>query len=131
MAGSALEKRLELNFTIDPAVPAVVEGDERHLEEVLRILLDNAVKYTRTGSVECSVQYAHDSGMDDGCRPLFVVADTGPGMDAAPRKSRPGISSGLEVEIRSFQEEWHKQGIYHHANQQYARQQRGWRDGLL
>lgn len=82
VAASALEKQLELNFIIDPAAPAVVEGDERHLEEVLRILLDNAVKYTRNGVVECSVQYAHD-GPDDTCRLLFVVADSGPGMDAA------------------------------------------------
>ena len=81
VAGSALEKQLALNFTIDTAVPAVIEGDERHLEEVLRILLDNAVKYTRVGSVECSVQYAHNSGHDDACCLLFVVADSGPGMD--------------------------------------------------
>ncbi len=86
VAGSALEKHLELNFTIDPAVPPVVEGDERHLEEVLRILLDNAVKYTRTGTVECSVQYAHDGGQGEVCRLLFVVADSGPGMDAALRE---------------------------------------------
>lgn len=83
VAGSALEKQLELNFTIDPAVPAVIKGDERHLEEVLRILLDNAVKYTRTGSVECSVQCAPGRGQEDACRLLFVVADSGPGMDAA------------------------------------------------
>lgn len=83
VAGSALEKKLELIFTLDPAVPVVVEGDERHLEEVLRILLDNAVKYTRTGSVECSVQFAHCGLEDGGCRLLFVVADSGPGMDAA------------------------------------------------
>jgi Signal transduction histidine kinase len=82
VAGSALEKQLELIFTLDPAVPVVVEGDERHLEEVLRILLDNAVKYTRTGSVECSVQLAHGGLEDGGCRLLFVVADSGPGMDA-------------------------------------------------
>ena len=83
VAGSALEKHLELNFTIDPGVPPVVEGDDRHLEEVLRILLDNAVKYTRTGTVECSVQCAQDGGQGDACRLLFVVADSGPGMDAA------------------------------------------------
>lgn len=81
VAGSALEKQLELIFTCDPAVPQVVEGDERHLEEVLRILLDNAVKYTRTGSVECSVQIARGGMDNDGCRLLFVVADSGPGMD--------------------------------------------------
>ena len=82
VAGSALDKHLELHFTLDPDVPKVIEGDERHLEEALRILLDNAVKYTLTGSVECSVQYARDGGQDDACRLLFVVADTGPGMDS-------------------------------------------------
>ncbi len=82
VAGSALEKQLELAFTLDPAVPVVVEGDERHLEEALRILLDNAVKYTSAGSVECSVQFAPGGAENGGCRLLFVVADSGSGLDA-------------------------------------------------
>ena len=58
VAGLALEKHLRLKFVLDPSIPAVVAGDERHLEEVLRILLDNAVKYTVSGGVDSSVATA-------------------------------------------------------------------------
>lgn len=84
VAGSALEKKLELKFLLDPAVPMKVVGDERHLEEVLRILLDNAVKYTVSGKVECSVLPAPEAS-GQGVRLLFVVADTGPGLDDEQR----------------------------------------------
>jgi len=82
LEGGALEKHLELRFPLDPAVPATVLGDERHLEEALRILLDNAVRYTPSGMVECSVRPAQNVGDGSGIRLLFVVADSGPGMNA-------------------------------------------------
>ncbi|MDD4700586.1 MAG: response regulator [Desulfovibrio sp.] len=82
VAGTALEKRLLLNFTLDPAIPATVVGDERHLEEVLRILLDNAVKYTVSGSVEFRVLPSDEPPTKKGAlRLTFVVSDTGPGLD--------------------------------------------------
>ncbi|CAI3239286.1 response regulator [uncultured Desulfovibrio sp.] len=88
VAGAALEKKLDLRFVLDPALPATITGDERHLEEVLRILLDNAVRYTSRGVVECRAQPAPPSedpiaaSAPDRLRLRFVVADTGPGMDA-------------------------------------------------
>lgn len=82
VAGTALEKRLLLNFTLDPAIPATVVGDERHLEEVLRILLDNAVKYTVSGGVEFRVVPSDEPATKEGAlRLAFVVSDTGPGLD--------------------------------------------------
>ena len=81
VAGLALEKRLRLNFVLAPSIPAVVAGDERHLEEVLRILLDNAVKYTTTGSVDFRILPSGEPPMRKGAiRLLFVVSDTGPGL---------------------------------------------------
>jgi len=69
VAGSALDKHLELHFTIDPDVPTVIEGDERHLEEALRILLDNAVKYTRTvlWSAACNTRTTAGRTMPAAC----------------------------------------------------------------
>ena len=82
VAGTALEKRLLLNFTLDPAIPATVVGDERHLEEVLRILLDNAVTYTVSGSVAFQVLPSEEPPTKKGSlRLTFVVSDTGPGLD--------------------------------------------------
>ena len=83
VAGTALEKRLLLNFTLDPAIPATEVGDERHLEEVLRILLDNAVKYTVSGGVEFRVVPSDEPATREGVlRLTFVVSDTGPGLDS-------------------------------------------------
>lgn len=48
-AGIALEKGLSFDVEQEPGLPSLLVGDERHLEEVLRILLDNAVKYTAQG----------------------------------------------------------------------------------
>lgn len=42
----ATEKRQMLNCKTDPAIPASLCGDERHLKLVISTLLSNAVKYT-------------------------------------------------------------------------------------
>lgn len=113
VAGTALEKRLLLNVTLDPSIPTTVAGDERHLEEVLRILLDNAVKYTVRGSVALSVQRADEPAASGGGQRLtFVVEDTGPGLreedwkklfepfalgDESMTRSRSGLGLGLAL----------------------------------
>ncbi len=81
VAGLALEKGLRLNFALDASIPPLVAGDERHLEEVLRILLDNAVKYTTSGSVDFHILPSGEPSVRKGAiRLLFVVSDTGPGL---------------------------------------------------
>ncbi|OXS27687.1 MAG: hypothetical protein BCS36_11615 [Desulfovibrio sp. MES5] len=113
VAGTALEKRLLLNVSLDPSIPTTVAGDERHLEEVLRILLDNAVKYTVRGSVALSVQRADEAAVTEGAlRLTFVVEDSGPGLreeewkklfepfalgDESMTRSRSGLGLGLAL----------------------------------
>jgi PAS domain S-box-containing protein len=55
---------------------AVVVGDERRLRQVLMNLLDNAIKYTHSGTVALRVERKLG-------RTCFVVEDTGIGIDAA------------------------------------------------
>lgn len=113
VAGTALEKRLLLSVTRGPSIPATVAGDERHLEEVLRILLDNAVKYTVRGSVALRVQRADEPAATEGAlRLTFVVEDSGPGLreedwkklfepfalgDESMTRSRSGLGLGLAL----------------------------------
>lgn len=79
-AGIALEKGLSFDLQQGPGIPSRVLGDERHLEEVLRILLDNAVKYTKQGSVRFTVESSKRESPPGRVRLRFTVADTGPGM---------------------------------------------------
>ena len=65
VAAKAAEKKLSLALHAAQGLPARLLGDERHLEEVLRILLDNAVQYTAEGGVELSVAPLPDVEEDD------------------------------------------------------------------
>lgn len=104
VAGLALEKHLRLNFVLDPSIPAVVAGDERHLEEVLRILLDNAVKYTVSGNVDFRILPSGEPPTRKGAiRLLFVVSDTGPGLGEEQwKKLFEPFTLGDESMTRSF-----------------------------
>ena len=79
VAAQAAEKKLSLALHAAQGLPARLLGDERHLEEVLRILLDNAVQYTAEGGVELSVAPLPDAAAGK-VRLRFCVADSGPGI---------------------------------------------------
>jgi two-component system phosphate regulon sensor histidine kinase PhoR len=71
-ADAARQKGLAL--AVDVAGGLRVRGDARALEQVLVNLVDNAVKYTATGSVTVRA-------VEDGDGALLSVQDTGPGID--------------------------------------------------
>jgi len=74
MRARAEAKGLEFTSSECPGLPAVVRGDERRLRQVLTNLLDNAIKYTRSGTVALQVEL--HSG-----RIRFLVEDTGIGIE--------------------------------------------------
>ena len=80
-----------LHETLSP-LPAVVQGDERRLRQVLLNLLGNAVKFTEKGGVTFKVGY-HEATVE-AARLRFQVEDTGVGI--APEK--------LEEIFRPFQQ---------------------------
>lgn len=79
MKHRAIEKGISLEWDVDPDVPESVKGDAERLRQVLINLVGNAVRFTDEGSVD--VHVALRGGKDDRLRLLFVVSDTGIGMD--------------------------------------------------
>jgi two-component system sensor histidine kinase/response regulator len=78
LAAKAHEKGLELEYQIEPDVPAQVMADPTRLRQILVNLIGNAIKFTARGSVfvqcRCIVQ---PSG---GLQLAFAVTDTGIGI---------------------------------------------------
>lgn len=74
----AEEKGLEFRVLIDPTIPKELFGDEVRIKQILVNLLNNAVKYTREGSVSLNIE--KDDIKDDSVRLSFSIADTGMGI---------------------------------------------------
>jgi signal transduction histidine kinase len=74
----AASKGLALRYRIDTAVPANVRGDAGRLRQVLRNLLNNAIKFTERGEVALEVRLARATGSR--AEILFAVRDTGIGI---------------------------------------------------
>ncbi|MBO4914320.1 MAG: response regulator, partial [Oscillospiraceae bacterium] len=74
----ASEKGLKFNVDIDPQVPSVLFGDEVRIKQILINLLNNAVKYTQSGSVGLHIE-SEDTG-DNSVLLTISVTDTGIGI---------------------------------------------------
>ena len=79
----ARQKRLELQFSVDPQVPAWLIGDPLRLSQVLINLLSNAVKFTGQGKVILRVDLALQIKAPETPAEIwlhFAVQDTGIGL---------------------------------------------------
>ena len=72
------EKNLLLETEIDDEIPAVLIGDPLRLNQVLLNLVNNAIKFTETGSVKLAIGVIKSS--DQLTQLQFTVEDTGIGM---------------------------------------------------
>ncbi|MCH9651473.1 MAG: response regulator [Deltaproteobacteria bacterium] len=97
----ALEKDLELQIDRDSEVPDRLWGDAARLRQILLNLVDNALKFTRRGSVRVRVE-VHEVQKD--CIWLrFLVRDSGVGIpqDGIRRLFEP-FSQGDQSTARHF-----------------------------
>ncbi len=86
----AAGKGLELSVSLSPRLPATIETDPKRLQQVLKNLLSNALKFTDRGSVSLSVEPAEGGwssghpvlGRAPGGTVAFRVSDTGIGIPA-------------------------------------------------
>lgn len=70
----AAEKKLKLSMIVEPDAPMDIFSDRQRLEQVLRNLISNALKFTMEGSVELRVRRSLGSQIE------FAVKDTGIGI---------------------------------------------------
>lgn len=72
------QENIELVIDVDPAIPAVMNGDPGKLKKILHHLIINGLKYTRVGGVYVRITAKHKSY---GVNLCIDVTDTGIGMN--------------------------------------------------
>ncbi|KAI8148772.1 hypothetical protein BJV82DRAFT_198053 [Fennellomyces sp. T-0311] len=92
MIAMAIQKRINITYTIEKDVPAVVITDANRLRQVITNLLGNAIKFTHAGEIiiRCSLderKRVKTPKSDDKTVPLLIeVIDTGIGITDDQRK---------------------------------------------
>ncbi|PHS10708.1 MAG: hypothetical protein COA88_00015 [Kordia sp.] len=78
-------KQLEFKLFIDDNVPIYIESDKTKIRQVIKNLLDNAIKFTSTGSISLSIKtiFTRAQRITLG----IVVEDTGTGIKEEDKKS--------------------------------------------
>lgn len=97
----AAAKSVRICTFIAPGTPARLQGDPRHLSDILRNLASNAVKFTQRGSVLFTVAPIAQEGCS--VRLAFEVIDTGIGIaPAAQRRIFESFTQADETIIDRF-----------------------------
>ncbi len=107
---SATAKRLVFNVYQDPALPAVLVGNQINIYRVILNLVGNAIKFTPTGSVELSIIL--DQRIDDeNIVVKIIVKDSGIGI---PKDKQKVIFEKLQRLTPSYynRQEGHGIGLY-------------------
>ena len=73
------DKGLAFNVNVDPTLPAILNGDEVRIKQIITNILTNAAKYTQKGSVTLSVTYERLK-FENAINMTVSVADTGIGI---------------------------------------------------
>lgn len=74
----AKEKGLEFNMDVDSSIPSMLYGDEVRIKQILINLLNNAIKYTKEGTVTLGVRCERTAV--NRVRVYYSVKDTGQGV---------------------------------------------------
>jgi len=79
-AVAAAEKKIDLNYYMDPTIATKLKGDPTKIKEILINLLSNAIKFTSYGGeINLTIKKTQNEG-DLNPRILFSVQDNGIGM---------------------------------------------------
>lgn len=69
--------QLEMVFDLDPKVPSVLIGDSEKISHILKILLENSIKFTEEGGINICIESRRESY---GVNLVIDIYDTGIGM---------------------------------------------------
>lgn len=106
---SAQNKKLQFIYELDEEMPSVYNGDEIRIRQVLLNILNNAVKYTKTGYVkmkfhcECNgflawfIVSVQDTGVGIKSEELGRIFDTFERLDYEHNKRIEGFGLGLAI----------------------------------
>ncbi len=72
------KKNLEFNYILDPKLPEYLNGDSYRLKQIVGNLLDNAIKFTKKGSINLSVSLNYERANKANIQ--IAVSDTGIGI---------------------------------------------------
>jgi two-component system, sensor histidine kinase len=108
LAASAHEKSIDLQVRVSEQLPEWIDADATRLSQILINLLNNAIKFTDTGSVvlEATLLPAGATGDQAGMR--ITVRDSGIGMDA---KTLAGLFSRFHQADSSIQRRYGGSGL--------------------
>lgn len=119
-APRARESAIVLELKIEPGVPAIVNGDQARIRQILTNLVGNALKFTDRGRITIGMNCARGEYLDGSdqrlaIRLFFSVTDTGIGIpaekigdlfkpfnqvDASAHRRRGGTGLGLIISKR-------------------------------
>lgn len=103
------DKKIDLVIECDPKIPSGLLGDEKKIRRIIMKLLNNAIKFTETGSVTLSVGYRQENY---GINLSFAIKDTGIGIreesleklfttfnqvDSSRKRQTGGLGLGLAI----------------------------------
>ncbi len=80
----ALERGLSINLYLDNNLPSVLYGDDGKIRQILINLLNNAIKFTKKGHIDLTV---NGSVSGDYVQLIFSVEDTGSGITEENQKA--------------------------------------------
>jgi signal transduction histidine kinase/CheY-like chemotaxis protein len=110
LGDQARRKKLELLESVDPRIPATIQGDPSRIQQVLINFTTNAIKFTETGEVVLRAELIDATTDDVAVR--FTVRDTGVGipedrrdrlfksfsqLDASTTRKHGGTGLGLAI----------------------------------
>ncbi len=84
------EKNIEFRVHVKESLPKVLHGDETHVRQIFTNILNNAVKYTKSGHVTLNVDWQQSNGM---ALIRVSVEDTGCGI---PPENIPTLFNSFE-----------------------------------